>query len=57
MPETQGYSEDSVEIYPAAAAVPNMSCDFPLNLMVENGRMWGNEIDVALQAFPPALHL
>ena len=57
MPETQGYSEDSVEIYPAAAAVPNMSCDFPLNLMVENGRMWGNEIEVALQAFPPALHL
>jgi len=46
-----------LKIYPASAAVPNMSGDFPLNLMIENGRMWGNEIAVALQAFPPALHL
>jgi hypothetical protein len=44
-----------LNLYPAAAHV-RMSGDFPLNLMIENGRLWSNEVVVALRAFPPALH-
>jgi len=45
-----------LEVYPAATETRNAFGHFPLNLMIQNGRLWGHEVAVALRAFPPALH-
>jgi ankyrin repeat protein len=46
-----------LEIYPDACKASNDDGHFPLGLMIQNGREWGHPIAMALQAFPPALHL
>jgi len=45
-----------LEAYPNACAARNKQNQFPLGLMIQNGRLWGHTIAVALRAFPPALH-
>ena len=45
-----------LEIYPQATQFRNASGHFPLGLMLQNGRLWGDEVALALRAFPPALH-
>ena len=45
-----------LEIYPGATSVRNKSGEFPLGLMIQNGRAWGHTVALALRAFPPALH-
>jgi hypothetical protein len=45
-----------LEIYPDATQARNTSGQFPLGLMIQNGRVWGHEVALALRAFPPALH-
>ena len=45
-----------LEMFPDATMVRNTSGEFPLGLMIQNGRLWGHTIALALRAFPPALH-
>lgn len=45
-----------VEIYPDAAKHRNKDGDFPLNLMVCNGRPWDNTFAFVVRAYPEALH-
>lgn len=45
-----------LQIHPDATKARNASGQFPLGLMLQNGRMWGDEVALALRAFPPALH-
>jgi hypothetical protein len=45
-----------LDAYPHACAARNKENQFPLGLMIQNGRLWGHSIAVALRAFPPALH-
>eukprot|EP00980_Cylindrotheca_fusiformis_P022957 scaffold9951_cov146-Cylindrotheca_fusiformis.AAC.1 len=45
-----------LEMYPQATQLRNSSGHFPLTLMIQNGRLWGDEVALALRAFPPALH-
>ena len=45
-----------LEIHPEATSVRNTSGEFPLGLMIQNGRLWGHTVALALRAFPPALH-
>jgi hypothetical protein len=45
-----------LEMYPQATQFRNASGHFPLALMIQNGRLWGDEVALALRAFPPALH-
>jgi hypothetical protein len=45
-----------LEVYPGATEARNKYGQFPLGLMIQNGRVWGHEVALALRAFPPALH-
>jgi hypothetical protein len=47
-----------LEIYPGATKRRNEHGQFPLGLMINNGRKWNesNALAVALRAYPPALH-
>ena len=45
-----------LDIYPAAAESQNSAGQFPLGLMIQNGRVWGETVALALRAFPQALH-
>jgi hypothetical protein len=45
-----------LEVYPEATRARNALGEFPLGLMIQNGRLWGHTIALALRAFPPALH-
>ena len=44
------------EIYPDACKVQNEAGEFPLNLMVQNGRPWDQTFALVLKTFPQALH-
>lgn len=45
-----------LEVFPGATEARNKHGHFPLNLMIQNGRVWGHEVALALRSFPPALH-
>jgi len=45
-----------LDAYPQACAARNKENQFPLGLMIQNGRLWGHSLSIALRAFPPALH-
>ncbi len=45
-----------LELFPEATEAQNKHGHFPLNLMIQNGRLWGHEVALALRSFPPALH-
>jgi hypothetical protein len=45
-----------LEMYPEATRFRNTSGEFPLGLMIQNGRLWGHTVALAFLAFPPALH-
>lgn len=45
-----------LDVFPGATEARNRFGHFPLNLMIQNGRLWGHEVALALRAFPPALH-
>jgi hypothetical protein len=51
-----GVLQTLMEIYPEAAKQRNKAGDFPLNLMVRNGRPWDNTFAFVVQAYPEALH-
>eukprot|EP00541_Cyclophora_tenuis_P011391 CAMPEP_0116566320 /NCGR_PEP_ID=MMETSP0397-20121206/14404_1 /TAXON_ID=216820 /ORGANISM="Cyclophora tenuis, Strain ECT3854" /LENGTH=381 /DNA_ID=CAMNT_0004093223 /DNA_START=140 /DNA_END=1285 /DNA_ORIENTATION=+ len=42
--------------YPEATRVRNTTDEFPLGLMIQNGRVWDQTFSLALRNFPPALH-
>lgn len=42
--------------YPEATRVRNAADEFPLGLMIQNGRQWDQTFSLALRNFPPALH-
>jgi ankyrin repeat protein len=42
--------------YPEATRVRNEADEFPLGLMIQNGRSWDQTFALALRNFPPALH-
>jgi hypothetical protein len=54
--ERMGILRMLLEMYPDATRSRNTSGEFPLGLMIQNGRLWGHTIALALRAFPPALH-
>jgi ankyrin repeat protein len=43
--------------FPDAAKLQNKAEDFPLGLMIQNGRPWDRTFSITLSHFPPALHL
>ncbi len=45
-----------LEIYPEAARHRNNMGDFPLNLMVRNGRPWDSSFALAIRTYPQAFH-
>jgi hypothetical protein len=45
-----------LELFPDATKQRNTASQFPLGLMIQNGRLWGHTVALALRAFPPALH-
>lgn len=45
-----------LELFPDATKQRNTASQFPLGLMIQNGRLWGHTVALALQAFPPVLH-
>jgi hypothetical protein len=45
-----------MEIYPGAARCANDSGDFPLNLMIQNGRAWDSTFALVVRSYPQALH-
>jgi len=42
--------------YPEATRVRNEADEFPLGLMIQNGRSWDQTFALTLRNFPPALH-
>ncbi|CAB9497995.1 ankyrin 3, node of Ranvier (ankyrin G) [Seminavis robusta] len=44
------------ELYPDACRTRNNSGEFPLNLMIQNGRAWDQSFALVLKSFPQALH-
>lgn len=51
-----GLLEVLLEAYPEALTVRNVNDEFPLGLMIRNGRTWSHAFALALRTFPPALH-
>jgi hypothetical protein len=45
-----------LEIYPEAARHRNAYGDFPLNLMIQNGRPWDSSFALVVRTYPQALH-
>lgn len=45
-----------MEIYPDACKTRNASGEFPIGLMIQNGRQWDQAFALALRTFPQALH-
>lgn len=45
-----------LEIYPDAARLRNRYADFPLNLMIQNGRPWDSSFAMVIRTYPQALH-
>lgn len=45
-----------LEIYPEAAKIRNKNGDFPLNLMIQNGRPWDSSFALVVRTYPQALH-
>lgn len=45
-----------LEIYPEAAKNRNNNGDFPLNLMIQNGRPWDSSFALVVRTYPQALH-
>lgn len=43
-------------LYPEATQVRNSADEFPLGLMIQNGRPWDQTFAMTLRHFPPALH-
>jgi hypothetical protein len=44
------------ELYPDACKTRNNTGEFPLNLMIQNGRPWDQSLALVLRKFPQALH-
>jgi ankyrin repeat protein len=44
------------ELYPDACKTRNNAGEFPLNLMIQNGRPWDQSFALVLRKFPQALH-
>ena len=44
------------DLYPAACRVRNTFGEFPLGLMIQNGRAWDQTFALVLRSFPQALH-
>ena len=51
-----GILEILLEAYPQALQEQNSYAQFPLGLMVQNGRTWSHAFALAIRNFPPALH-
>jgi ankyrin repeat protein len=51
-----GILEILLEAYPEALCVRNVADEFPLGLMIQNGRPWSHAFALALRTFPAALH-
>ena len=51
-----GILEMLIEAYPEALCVHNSNDEFPLGLMIRNGRTWSHAFALALRTFPAALH-
>ena len=45
-----------LDIYPEAAKLRNRDGDFPLALMIQNGRHWDNTFSMVLRTHPQAFH-
>lgn len=45
-----------LETFPEATRARTASGEFPLGLMIQNGRFWNQTFSLALRSFPPALH-
>eukprot|EP00521_Asterionellopsis_glacialis_P010057 CAMPEP_0195289588 /NCGR_PEP_ID=MMETSP0707-20130614/5801_1 /TAXON_ID=33640 /ORGANISM="Asterionellopsis glacialis, Strain CCMP134" /LENGTH=530 /DNA_ID=CAMNT_0040349611 /DNA_START=678 /DNA_END=2270 /DNA_ORIENTATION=- len=45
-----------IESFPEATQTRNAAGEFPLGLMIRNGRLWDRDFALALKKFPPALH-
>jgi hypothetical protein len=50
-----GILEIILESHPAALCMRNSTDEFPLGLMIRNGRSWSKAFALALRTFPPAL--
>lgn len=51
-----GILEILLEAYPEALCVRNVAGEFPLGLMIQNGRPWSHAFALSLRTFPAALH-
>lgn len=51
-----GILEMLLQAYPEALSVRNAADEFPLGLMIQNGRPWNHAFALALRTFPAALH-
>jgi hypothetical protein len=51
-----GILEILLEAYPEALCVRNVADEFPLGLMIQNGRPWSHAFALSLRTFPAALH-
>lgn len=45
-----------LESFPEATQTRNSEGEFPLGLMIRNGRLWDRDFALAVRKFPPALH-
>lgn len=45
-----------LEIYPEATRLRNATGDFPLSLMIQNGRPWDSTFAMVFQTYPEAFH-
>jgi Ankyrin repeat len=52
----KGVLQMLMEIYPDAVKQRNKAGEFPLTLMVQNGRSWDNTFAHVVQAYPEAVH-
>ena len=51
-----GVLSSLLAVYPEATQVQNSAGEFPLGLMIQNGRSWDQTFAMTLRHFPPALH-
>jgi len=51
-----GVLQALIDVYPEAAKKRSSSGDFPLGLMVQNGRKWDRTFCTVLSTHPPAFH-
>jgi len=52
----EGLLADLLLVYPEATSKANDDKQFPLSLMIQNGRQWDSTFALALQSFPQALY-